>query len=649
MATPLTPATLVYGFTPASDPQLSPDGRHLLFTRTTTAPGAQPVSQVWLMDLASGTSRQLTRAEKSSSGARWSPDGRRIAFLSQRGEGTGIFLLEVGCAGDPIELTRHRTSVTSLAWSPDGTRLAYLALVDPTNPDEAPPPALPPVRVVRRIDYKQDDRGVLGDTRYQLFVLDVATGERRRLTSEPQDHFWPAWSPDGRWIATLLPNRNEMASQLALVPVAGGAPVLVGPEEGFISTFAWSPDGSRLVYTGDTRQTWQSDFFLSEIASGATRRVTSDLAVLPDGGFRLFLPPAQPVWLNEQQVLFGAFARGASGLYTIDLRSGAVEQLHAWGGVATGLTTDAACRQVAVGFSSFEQFGELARYDLRSGTMTLLTQLSAPVFAQSPPARHEAFTIERAGVSIDCWLLFPPDFDPARQYPLVLDVHGGPNGHYGPAFNPIQQCLATHGFLVLFTNPRGSSSYGRAFTLQVLRDWGGEDYRDLLAALDTVLERPYTDRRRVGIWGFSYGGYMTAWAITQSDRFAAAVCGAPCYDLRSMYGTSDIGHSFGDLHWGGPPQLHDDWYAAHSPSTFITRAKTPTLILHGEADERCPISQGEQLFIALKKGGCETEFVRYPNCSHMIFRSGPPAYREDFYRRLLDWFRAYLGDPPTSA
>jgi dipeptidyl aminopeptidase/acylaminoacyl peptidase len=645
MPTPLTPQTLVYGLPAAADPQVSPDGRRLLYTVTTTSPGSKPVSQLWLANVDGSAPRQLTRAEKSSSSPRWSPDGRRIAFVSSRGDGNGIFVMEADQPGDPQELTRHRVAIAGLAWSPDCTRLVYVAPVDPENPTETPLAGDPPVRVTRRIDYKQDDRGYLNDVRYQVFIVDVASGERRQLTHDAVDHFWPAWSPDGETIAVQVPSHNEMASQLALVPLAGGAPTVVGPALGFVSTFAWSPDGRRILFSGDETQSWQADFFLYEVGSGVTRRLTDDLPVLPDGGFRTIVPPAQPVWLDERTILFSAIAAGASGLYELDVERGDLRPVHEWRAVTVGLSADAARQTFAVGYASFDRAGEIALFDRASGTGRIVTQSSLAVFAESPPARHERFTIERGGLTIDAWLLLPPDFDPTKRYPVVLDVHGGPNGHYGPGFNAIQQLLATNGFLVLFANPRGSASYGRDFTLRVLGDWGGEDYRDLLATLDRVLERPYADADRQGIWGYSYGGYMTAWAIGQSARFKAAVCGAPCYDLASMYGTSDIGHAFGDLHWGGPPQARADWYAARSPSTFIHRAKTPTLIVHGEADERCPIGQGEQLFIALKKAGCEVEFVRYPNCSHAFLRTGPPAYREDCYRRILDWFSRHLGGP----
>jgi dipeptidyl aminopeptidase/acylaminoacyl peptidase len=173
-------------------------------------------------------------------------------------------------------------------------------------------------------------------------------------------------------------------------------------------------------------------------------------------------------------------------------------------------------------------------------------------------------------------------------------------------------------------------------------DWGGEDYLDLMAVLDTALERPYADASRTGIWGYSYGGFMTAWAIGHTRRFKAAVCGAPCFDLESMYGTSDISHVWGPYQWGGTPHDASEAFAAHSPSTFAHRATTPTLILHGEADHRCPIGQGEQMFVALKQAGCEVEFARYPGGAHAMLRVGPPSHRADFLERVLAWFSDHL-------
>jgi dipeptidyl aminopeptidase/acylaminoacyl peptidase len=255
----------------------------------------------------------------------------------------------------------------------------------------------------------------------------------------------------------------------------------------------------------------------------------------------------------------------------------------------------------------------------------------------------------RGDFAIDAFLLKPPDFDPSRRYPLVLDVHGGPHGYYGYAFSPVQRCLAASGFLVVFANPRGSASYGRKFSMAVLRDWGGQDYADLMAVVDAVLERPYVDPERTGIYGYSYGGYMTAWTIGQTDRFKAAVCGAPVFDLVSAFGTSDIGYFWLEQETGGTPYQIPDWYAAHSPSTYLHRARTPTLIVQGEADLRCPLGQSEQMFVTLLKVGCQAELVRYPGGGHMFPWMGPPEHRCDYLTRVRDWFTARLTEVSATA
>jgi len=253
--------------------------------------------------------------------------------------------------------------------------------------------------------------------------------------------------------------------------------------------------------------------------------------------------------------------------------------------------------------------------------------------------------VRRGDVAIPVWLYFPPDFDPARRYPVILDVHGGPHGHYGYHLNATQQCLATNGFLVVAANPRGSSSYGRHFAAAVVGDNGGEDYLDLLAVLDAVLARPYADAARTGIWGYSYGGYMTAWTLGRTDRFRAAICGAPRFDNPSAYGSCDDGPNLSGYQLGGTPWKRRDRFVARSPSAHAHLIRTPTLIVHGEADDRCPLNQGEQFFNTLLAVGCEAEFVRYPNCAHGFVSGGPPVYRADLLTRQRDWFRRYLGAP----
>ncbi|MDQ3812035.1 MAG: S9 family peptidase, partial [Chloroflexota bacterium] len=603
-------------------------------------------SQVWLSGVDGSNARQLTGAGQRNREARWSPDGQWIAFVSDRGEGgTGLYVLPAGGPGEARELTRHRDPIGQLAWSPDGASIAYTASFDPADPDEQPPPPTPRVRVTRRLDYKQDNRGYLGEQRLQVFVVDVRSSERRRVTGDADDHWYPEWSPDGRRLATRISLDNGVYSQIGLIDLAEASTRRLGPRHGTVGVWAWSPRADRLLFSGDTEPSPQTDLFVYDLADDSIRRLTTDLPCLPDAGFPTILAPSQPVWLDERTVLFHAVRAGESGHYRFDLESGQLELERATRSLSAAFSVDRAARVVVQSHASLESMSEIAVYDRQSGERSIATALNECLLESAPMATWERFEVERGGATTEAWLLKPPDFDPSRRYPLVLDVHGGPHGYYGYGFQVIQQALASHGFLVVFSNPRGSGSYGREFASSVRCDWGGEDYRDLMAVVDRVLERPYADAARTGIWGYSYGGYMTAWTIGHTDRFKAAVCGAPCFDLESMYGTSDISHAWGPYQWGGRPHEASEAFAAHSPSTFAHRATTPTLILQGEADDRCPIGQGEQMFVALKQAGCEVEFVRYPAGSHAMLRVGPPSHRADFIGRVIAWFTEHLGGP----
>lgn len=312
------------------------------------------------------------------------------------------------------------------------------------------------------------------------------------------------------------------------------------------------------------------------------------------------------------------------------------------GFAAAALSLDREAKTAVIAATPPDSPSELYLVDMATGAAKRLTDDNASYFAQHPPARLEKFTFQRNGLEIECRLSLPPDFDPARRYPLILDIHGGPNGAFYDAFNLMQQIWTTAGYAVLAVNPRGSATYGKAFTMAVLGDWGGEDYQELMAAVDLVAARPYIDAARMGVHGYSYGGFMTSWIVGHTDRFKAAVVGAPCIDLPSMYGTSDIGVSFGEPQWGGTRQQAFAAQVERSPLTYAANVKTPVLLLHGEADLRCPIEQGEQFFVALKRLGKEVEFVRFPDCSHLFLRVGHPKLREEYLRRTLEWFDRHL-------
>ncbi|HLI52045.1 MAG TPA: S9 family peptidase, partial [Thermomicrobiaceae bacterium] len=526
-------------------------------------------------------------------------------------------------------------------WSPDGRHIAYTSAWDPENPDEtAPDPNAPPrARVVRRFDYKSDGRGYLGDKRNQLWVVDVESGKRRRLTGEPFDHGAPSWSPDGLTIATSI--ATTFGSQLGLIDVLTGAVRKFGTASDHSGSPAFSPSGAQIVYTNDPGRTGQPDIYLLDVASGASRQVTEELEMLPAGGFM----GGARVWEDERHVLFPGMYHGGSGLYELDIQSGAVERIAHWQTQQSGLSLDASKRYVVQAYNALDATGEISVYDRQRDSLAVITRFNAELLDEAKPADWELVTIERAGFTIEGWLLRPADFDPVKRYPLVLSIHGGPQGMYGYGFNALNEVYATNGFFVLACNPRGSVTYGRAFTQAVLHDWGGEDRKDLMALLDKVLERPEIDAERTGMFGYSYGGYMTSWLLGQTSRFKACVCGAPVFDIESEIGTSDISFNADDHQWGGRPHENKEWYETHSSSYFAHRATTPTLIIQGEADIRCPVGQAEELFVALKQAGVETVFARYPGGYHGFIRTGPPTHREDVLERSLGWFKSHLGEP----
>ncbi len=638
---PLTPETLAYGITVPRDPQISPDGTRIVYAVETVDPETKRRrTRVWLRDLKDGGAQALTPGDRSARGARWSPDGTQLAVAVDVDDATAICVQAASPGAESRELTRHAFGVDELAWSPDSAAIAYTTDYDPEDPDESgPEPGPAQVRVTRRIDYKQDGRGWLGDRRSHVFVVDVSTGERARLTTEFVDHSSPQWSPDGRRLALTMGNAEKQGSQLALLDIESRQVAAVTAAGGVVVSSAWSPSGDRLIYAADPDHSLQPDFFVHEVATGQSRRLSDDLQGELDG---------HPVWVDEGHVLFHSIRAGASALELLDAKTGETELLEHTEGRSGAISVDAYGRLVVQSASSLSSTGEIAVYDRETNTTRTVTDYASGVLGERPAALWEKLTVAQDGFLIDAWLLKPPDFDPARCYPVILDVHGGPSSCHGPRFLDHQQCWATHGFLVISPNPRGSTSYGRHFTRQVIRDWGGGDYRDLIAVLDAVLERPYADADRTGIFGISYGGFMIAWAISHTDRFKAAICGEPIFDLESDYGTSDVAFNGLEHHGGGPPHAEREWYAEHSPSTFAHRTRTPTLIFHGEADARCPIGQSEQMFTTLKKAGCDAEFVRYPDGSHMFFAFGPPVHRADFLTRTLGWFTDHLGGPEAS-
>ena len=370
------------------------------------------------------------------------------------------------------------------------------------------------------------------------------------------------------------------------------------------------------------------------------RRLTDDSLTPQSGAFPLAPPP--PIRWTDEGIVFAADARARSGVWRVaaDGRN-EPEPRRAEAEVIAAIDISPDGARIAAVVTSPNQPGELVAQRVGEPAQRL-TSATSNFLAAHQPARVEWFEIERDGLTIPAGLMFPPDFDPAQRYPLLLDIHGGPHGVFTESFQPLHQTIAGAGYLVLFVNPRGTSTYGSDFTHAVVDDWGGEDSLDLLAALDAVCERPYVDPERLAVHGYSYGGYMTSWLIGHTNRFKAAIVGAPVINLESMYGATDIAVSWARFEWRGRPADSPDWYRERSPLTYAPNVTTPVLLMHGEADFRCPISQSEEYFVALRDRGKRVELVRFPDCAHPFIIAGHPKMRQEYYDRLVAWLNRYL-------
>ena len=638
-----------------SDPQLSPDGTRVAYVVTRVDGDANRYrSRVWLVD-ADGQSlpRPVSAGEENDANPRWSPDGRSLAFTSTRRKDaagktrSAIYLLSTDGPGEASLLCEHDEGVAGLAFSPDGRLLAYSSRVRDEHYSSDDVDRRPP----RRIDqpfYMLNGEGITLDRPSHIHVVptDGSSGARD-LTPGRIQYGAPSWRKDSRTIVASASSAREygLASDIAEIPLDGGEPTCLTSHTGYYHVPSVSPDGNRIACVGyDTVEVFPQNSGIGLLAEGDSSPEWVDTGL--DRDWMGFPAPAPAHWIDDETLLASVQDRGGVHLYRVGI-AGSRELLLGGNRWITGWSSVGDV--VAFAASSSDRPAELF---LRKadGEEVQLSNVADHFVALANPRPAERFTAISDGHEVDAWIYTPPEFDPEQSYPMLFNIHGGPFTQYGDVFFDEAQHQARAGFVVVMSNPRGSSGRDTGWGHAIQgRDcdpsgpgWGSVDYDDVMAVVDAALEQyPFIDPERVGVLGGSYGGYMTSWIVGHTDRFKAACSERAVNNLASLNMTSDIAGI--DRLWFGVTHIEDpEEYARMSPITYVDAMTTPLLIIHSDDDLRCPYEQADQLFYALRDLGREPEYYRFPGESHELSRSGSPAHRIQRAELILEFFTRHL-------
>ncbi|MEP6870995.1 MAG: S9 family peptidase [Anaerolineaceae bacterium] len=626
--------------------EISPDGRHVAFVVAKMERSDDSYrSAIWLVATEGGEPRQFTAGAKRDSAPRWSPDGRSLAFLSERGEEKPQICIISASGGESRKLTELPLGAGTPIWSPDGKKLVFSA-----KTGEAPDPDTKKAKPYRRITsmkYRVNGEGFTYDHRRHLFVVGVDGGEPAQLTDGDWDDTQPTWSPDASEIAFISARHAEREydsnSDLWVAPVVGGEARQITDTRGGCGAPSWSPDGTTIAYIN--HPVWPSNgvLWLADAVGGNLRPV--DPTFDRETGLGVPTSSARPVWCLDGSLLSAAQDRGI--VAPIQAKEGAeTEWLSDERRMVNWFSVSADRGVLAMTSASIAAPAEVVLLNLKTRVARQLTSLNAAFVFSAGISVAEHFVVPtEEGVEVDCWVMKPGGFEEGKQYPVLLNVHGGPFGQFGETFFDEFQVYAGAGYGVVFCNPRGSSGQSTAFSRALVGDMGGPDYHDVMTAFEAALGRmPWADQARLGVMGGSYGGFMTTWVIGHTQRFKAAISERAVNDWYSMQGASDIGGTFNRQYLGEAATIQDDLelLLRQSPLTYAKNIETPVLILHSENDLRCPISQGEQLFVVLKQRRKDVEFVRFPDEDHELSRAGRPSHRKDRFDVVLDYLQRKL-------
>ncbi len=619
-------------YRPIGEVRLSPEGQRAVLV-VSTANYEENVfnTDLWLLDLRTKAALQLTRWGKRDNSPRWSPDGKRIAFLSDRKDKVNIWVISPD-GGEAEQVTEAKSNIGSFEWLPDGSGFIF-SMTDPATPDEE-----------KRKKEKNDPILVDKNFKYaRLYRWKFGEKEATQLTKEDAHVNSFAVSPDGQWVAYGTQPTPKVPdfrySDLKLLNVASGEVRDLVKRPGQDTAPRFSPDGKWIAFTStDGGEDWIGNTYvclvqpdgsgLRNVSKSFDERVSA-VQWAPDG----------------KKIYFNASEKADDRLWEIDVEKASVRPLSSADDSKAAGSYDVSRdgKTIVVTMSDPHTPVEVYRLAPGSPTAERLTSINAD-YGKGKLGQTELIVYKaHDGMEVEGLLVKPVGFEAGKRYPLLVIVHGGPSGVFDMSFTPRRgvypvQTFAEQGYLVWLPNPRGSGGFGYKYRHANYRDWGYGDYRDIMGGVDLLIARGLADPERLGVMGWSYGGYMTSWIVTQTDRFKAASVGAGVTNTFSMFGTTDI-PEFMEAYFGGRPWEDSENYLRHAAVNYVENAKTPTLIQHGQEDRRVPLSQGEEFYLALKKVGVQAEMVVYPRQPHGIQE---PKLVEDAMRRNLEWFNKWL-------
>ena len=652
---PVFSAADVFEMEYADDPQVSPDGSRVAYVRTSmdimTDRGRRTI---WVVDTDGGNHRPLVSGQGNYSSPRWSPSGDRLAYLSDRDGKTQLFVQWLD-GGETAKVTTLPQSPRSIVWSPDGTQIAFTRFVPAKPPTLAEMPAKPkgaewaePATVIDRMTFRRDGGGYLPTGNNQVFVVPADGGTPRQMTfGEYPISGSVSWMPDSQSIIFSSNRRENVEYQprqndLFAASIANGEITQMTDHAGPESNPAVSPNGRYLAYTSaaDTRQGYNRAVLkIKDLRTGESRSLTASLD----------RSVSDVQWASDSKALWVSYNDlGMNRVAQVDLKGELKQSDIVLGGTAIGRPYTSGGfsvggkNQLAFTLGRDDRPADLAL--LQPGKQPrVLTDLNSDLMGQRKMAHVERMTWASShdGLEIEGWIMKPPGFDPEKSYPMILEIHGGPHSAYGPNYSTEAQLYAAAGYVVFYTNPRGSTSYGEEFANTIDLAYPGYDYDDLMSGIDALLELGYVDTDQLYVTGGSGGGVLTAWIVGKTDRFRAAVVAKPVINWASFVLTADLNYYFATTWFDAPPWEDYEGYWKRSPLSLVGNVSTPTMLLTGEADYRTPMSETEQYYQALKHRGIDTLMVRIPGASHSIYAR--PSNLIAKVNNILAWFDRHSG------